>query len=96
VVDGKVVNHGTRWVREFSSGNACAVYDKGDVVIGVELLAFNLLPVADADPPPHPEGATELLNLHEGGFLSGRWVPFVHRRADFEDTLRGWWCSDEG
>ena len=96
VVNGKVVNHGTRWVHKFPGGEACAVYDKGNVVFGVELLALNLLPVTEADPPPHPDGAAKLLNLHKSGFLSGRWVPLVLRGATFEDSIRGWWCSDEG
>ena len=56
VVDGKAVNHGTRWVREFFGGDACAVNDKGDVVVNVELSAFDLLPVADADPTPILKG----------------------------------------
>ena len=52
MVDGEVANQGTRWVPKLSGGEACAVYDKGNVVFGVELLALNLLPVTEADPPP--------------------------------------------
>ena len=70
VVDGEAMNHGTRWVRKFSGGDACAVNDKSDVVVNVELSAFDLLPVADANPASHPVGAAELLDLHEGRFLS--------------------------
>ena len=65
-------------------------------MVDVELSAFDLLPVANANPAPHPVGAAELLDLHEGRFLSWGWFPFVRRRADLEDTFGGWWCTCEG
>jgi hypothetical protein len=72
--------------------NSCAINDESEVVVDVKLSAFDLLSVANANPAPHPVGAAELLDLHEGWLLTRWWLPFVRGRAVMEDPVGGCWC----
>ena len=95
VVNSKVLHQGTRGVHKFSGCKAGAIDYQHNVVFHVELSAFDLHAVAEAEPAARANRAAELLDLHEGWFLASWWIPFVFRWASFEKSVNGSWCFVE-
>jgi hypothetical protein len=81
-VDREVDNFGVGWILVLLGVGAGAIYHQLNVVVFVEVLAGDLLAVADDDPAAHPERSSKLVDLHEGGWLSlSWWIPYGLGRA---------------